>query len=297
MKIDLLLVTYNRLEYTKLALSSILADSTEEFSLTIWDNASSDGTPDYLKEIRDERIKEVVCSPRNVGQTAALNEIWSKSTADLVGKLDNDCLVTPGWTRKLAKAHADIDDLGVIACWHFFPEDLDHTAARHKIQQFGDHRILRHPWTCGTGLLMKRKTFQSFGPFQDKATTSYWLKLAAAGLINGFYYPPVYQEHMDDLRSAHNVMRREGTVSFEDAYKHTFGWQTGILKDIASYGKIHENILDKLLFGPWEAKYYCGPRWLRTWGRALTLMNKVRFRATGRGRNQSAELHLKESIE
>jgi len=49
MTIDLVFITYNRLDYTKLALASVLADPTEEFSLTIWDNASTDGTVEYIK--------------------------------------------------------------------------------------------------------------------------------------------------------------------------------------------------------------------------------------------------------
>src|SRR5687768_3359543 len=127
MTIDLLFITFNRLHYTKLALSSVLADPSEEFSLTIWDNASSDGTTEYLKtEVKDRRIREIVFSKENVGQTAALNKIWSRSDADLLGKLDNDCIVTPGWTRTLAQAHRDIEQLGVVACWHFFPEDFDY---------------------------------------------------------------------------------------------------------------------------------------------------------------------------
>jgi len=44
MDISLSFITHNRLEYTKLALASVLADPSEEFSLTIWDNASTDGT-------------------------------------------------------------------------------------------------------------------------------------------------------------------------------------------------------------------------------------------------------------
>lgn len=43
MTIDLVFITYNRLDYTKLALASVLADPREDFSLTIWDNASTDG--------------------------------------------------------------------------------------------------------------------------------------------------------------------------------------------------------------------------------------------------------------
>ena len=49
MTIDLVFISYNRLDYTKLALASVLADPTEEFSLTIWDNASIYGMAEYLK--------------------------------------------------------------------------------------------------------------------------------------------------------------------------------------------------------------------------------------------------------
>jgi GT2 family glycosyltransferase len=97
MTIDSVFITYNRLAYTKLSLASVLADPTEEFSLTIWDNALTNGTIDYLKnEVDDLRIADIILSNKNIGQTAVVNEIWSKSKADLLGKLDNDCLVTPG---------------------------------------------------------------------------------------------------------------------------------------------------------------------------------------------------------
>ena len=36
--------------------------------------------------------------------SSAMNRVRSKTKAELVGKLDNDCLVTPGWTRTLAWA-------------------------------------------------------------------------------------------------------------------------------------------------------------------------------------------------
>src|ERR1035438_6520742 len=86
-KIDLAFITHNRLDYTKLALASVLADPQEQFSLTLWDNASTDGTARYLEnEVRDPRIKEVVLSKKNVGQIAAVNEVWGRSCGDLVGR-------------------------------------------------------------------------------------------------------------------------------------------------------------------------------------------------------------------
>jgi glycosyltransferase involved in cell wall biosynthesis len=262
MKIDLAFITHNRLEYTKLALASVLADPQEEFSLTIWDNASTDGTDKYLKaEVKDPRIKQVILSAENVGQIAAVNQIWSQSKADLVGKLDNDCLLTPGWTRTLGRAHADISELGVVACWHFFPEDFDFEKARHKIQRFGQHQILRHPWTCGTGLLVKRSTYERFGPIRGDGTTSYWIDLAKAGLVNGFYYPLVFQEHMDDTRSKHSRLR---SMSFKEAFRFSPNARSEALEDLENYRRLHERIIEVLLCGPYDPDYYskCRGKWM-----------------------------------
>jgi len=267
MTIDLVFITYNRLEYTKLALASVLAEPTEEFSLTIWDNASTDGTVEYLKnEVNDPRIVDIVFSKSNVGQTAAVNEVWGRSKADLVGKLDNDCLVTPGWTRTLAQAHKDIDNLGVIACWPFFPEDFDYDRAKHKIHRFNGPEIFRHPWTGGTGFLFKRSTFQKMGSIKQGAMTGYWIKMALSGYINGFYFPLIYVEHMDDPRSKHC---RTKSMPFEEAFKYTYGVQARKLKNLEQYNQLRDKVVENLLTGPYDPKYYCGWRAKirRLWGR------------------------------
>ena len=257
MTIDLVFISYNRLNYTKLALESILADPNEEFSLTLWDNASTDGTAEYLiNEIDDRRIADIHLSKDNIGQTAATNTVWSSSKADLLGKLDNDCLVTPGWTRTLAQAHADIDDLGVVACWHFFEDDFDEVRAGDKIQTFGPHHIFRHPWTCGTGLLIKNRTYQQMGPIESKAMTKYWLNMASAGYINGFYYPFVYQEHMDDPKSRYAQIKDE--QDFRNAQKTTVGLQSGRYNDLDGRSQWRQEIIRNLLDDPFDPAYYTG---------------------------------------
>jgi glycosyltransferase involved in cell wall biosynthesis len=265
MAIELVFITHQRLEYTRLALASVLADPKEEFSLTIWDNASTDGTVEYLKnEVSDPRIADIVLSKENVGQTAAVNEVWSRSKADLLGKLDNDCIVTPGWTRALAEAHRDIERLGVVACWHFFSDDFDYERAKHKIQTFGAHQIFRHPWTCGTGLLFKRTDFEAFGPIREKATTQYWLRMAAAGRINGFYYPFIYQEHMDDPMSPYSKVRTETGLREQAAI--TAGLQARRFENVQSLLEWRSEIIRNLLDDPYDPNYYGG--WRRKWAGA-----------------------------
>jgi len=156
MNIDLIFTTYNRLQYTKLALASVLADPAERFSLKIWDNASIDSTVEYLRtKVSDPRIADIVLSKENVGQIDAVNTVWGGSNADLLGKLDNDCIVTPGWTRMLAQAHRDIDRLGVVACWHYPLDDFDEQAARRaeKIQTLGGTRSCGIPGRVAPGCL------------------------------------------------------------------------------------------------------------------------------------------------
>ncbi len=259
MSIDLVFVTYNRIAHTKMALHSILDDPSEGFSLTIWDNASTDGTAEYLqREVSDPRIKDIVFSRENVGQTAAVNSIWSRSKAELVGKLDNDCIVSAGWTEVLSQAHRDIEGLGVVACWHFRPEDFDYERARHKIQTFGGHQVLRHPWTCGTGLLVKRETFERFGPIRETATTQYWLRMALAGYVNGWYYPLVCQDHLDDPLSPRSKLLDDDKI--KAAYEGTYTLTAKKLRSRKELLKWREHDLRNILDEPWEAKYYVGWR-------------------------------------
>ncbi|MBN2457225.1 MAG: glycosyltransferase family 2 protein [Sedimentisphaerales bacterium] len=283
MAIELVFITYNRLKYTKLALASIIADPEEEFSLVIWDNASTDGTVEYLKhEVNDSRISDIIFSNENVGQISAVNEIWSKSRADLVGKLDNDCLMTPGWTRTLAKAHQDIDNLGVVACWHFSPEDFDYARAMHKIQQFNNHRILRHAWTCGTGFLIKRDTFRKFGPIQGNATTKYWLRIATAGYINGFYYPLIYQEHMDYPWSEHYAY----FDNLEKGFERAATARKINIRTIDEARAWHKTVVENVLSGPLDHKYYIG--WRARLRRTASRASKMFIHRVGKDGNNSS---------
>src|ERR1035438_7758221 len=258
MKIALIFLTHNRLEYTKLALQSVLANPNDDFALTIWDNASTDGTAEYLKTIKDPRIKEIIFSRENVAQTTAVRQVWQASKADLVGKLDNDCLLPRGWLITLARAHQDISNLGNISIWSFFPDDFDYHRAKHKIQQLGTHQIPRHPWTCGTGFLIKRRTFEEMQPLEGGGMTGFFIRVAAKGCINGFYCPLLFQDHMDDPKSSHCRIKTE--EGYREAAKVTAVLQSGRFSDLEGYMKYRQAIIDTILDGTLDPRAYVGWR-------------------------------------
>jgi glycosyltransferase involved in cell wall biosynthesis len=264
MSIAIVIPTHNRLEYTRKCISRLLENPAEEFDLYLWDNASTDETPEFLKGgVKDSRIVEVILSKENVGQTGAMNYVWNKTKAELVGKLDNDCLVTPGWTRILARAHADIPELGVVACWHYPLDELDESAARKagKIQSFNGHQIFRHPWVCGSGFIMKRSTYKHYGCWQsgiDVGTTEYFLNMALGGEINGWYFPPILQEHMDDPKSMHSMVTNDEDVC--KWYDVTYTLRTKKITNMRERWKRRDIVLANLNSGPWDVKYYVGWR-------------------------------------
>jgi glycosyltransferase involved in cell wall biosynthesis len=279
MNVCIVVVTHNRLEYTRKAIARLLEDPNEQFDLYLWDNASTDGTPEYLKDVvKDPRIVEVVLSKENVGQTGAMNYVWSKTKTELVGKLDNDCLVTPGWTRILAQAHKDIDMLGTVACWHFPLKYFDEKRAAKKICTFNGHKIFVHPQTCGSGFIIKKKTFEFLGLWNKGAatgTTGYFYKMAFAGYINGWYYPLILQEHMDYLDSEHSRFHR---YSFDEAYRDGYGYKFANIRNMEAYISRHKEIIDILMDGPTDPRYYLGWRikYRRLLGRFRNLFNCLR---------------------
>lgn len=256
MAIDLLFINYNRLAYTKLALPALLADPAEEFSLTIWDNGSTDGTREYLSSVEDPRIVRKVFSRENVRLHGAVNDLVSKSKADLMGIVFDDDLVTLGWTRPLAQAHADVPEFGMIGCWHFSPEPFDYERAKHKIQRFGQHQVLRHPWTGVGAGLVKVKTMRECGPLGSSRTTSYWIRMAQRGYVNGYYYPLIYVEHMDYPWSKHFAYKdsiEQWLAASSGAKRH--GIRT--LEDAKAW---HQVVVRNVLDDPWDVKYYVGWR-------------------------------------
>jgi glycosyltransferase involved in cell wall biosynthesis len=256
MKIDLIFIAHNRLDYTKLALASVLADPLEEFRLTIWDNGSTDGTREYLSSVNDPRIVEKVFSEENLGLRGAVNYLFSKSSADLVGIVPNDLLVTPGWTRPLAQAHADVPEFGLLGCWHLGKEFFDESRARHKIQRYGHHQILRHPWTGGAGGLVKLKAVRECGLLESDGTPGYWRRMAMKGYVNGYYFPLVYVEHMDYPWSEHFAFESD----WEQWAQSSVGAKNHKFRSVEEAKAWHKIVVDNILDDPWDVKYYIGWR-------------------------------------
>lgn len=215
MTIDVLMVTYNRAAYARLALDRLLACADEQTRVWLWHNGDDAETLAAVQERLDHpAVHRFHHSAENVGLRAPTNWVWQEGSGELVGKVDDDCLVEPGWTDRIAAAHRDFEGFGVLGSWRYPDEDFQPDLAAPKIAAFpGGHQVLQNLWVQGSGFLVPRAHIERHGLLGPGQTfTQFCKRLAVGGLVNGWCYPFVREEHMDDPRSPHTCLRTEADL-------------------------------------------------------------------------------------
>jgi GT2 family glycosyltransferase/tetratricopeptide (TPR) repeat protein len=108
---SIILVTHNQLDYTRLCLDSIRFRTADRYELIVVDNASTDGTLDYLRQQEDIRV---IANSENRGFPAAANQGLLMARGDNLLLLNNDTVVTTGWLRRLLGALKSRPDVGLV---------------------------------------------------------------------------------------------------------------------------------------------------------------------------------------
>src|SRR5512133_1166181 len=118
MRASLVVLTYNQLDDgTRPCVESIFRYTRpEDFELILVDNASSDGTPDYLREVKQSHDNvKLVLNKKNKGYAGGNNEGMRIAEGDHIVLMNNDVLVTPGWLDELLAPFATDRSIGLVA--------------------------------------------------------------------------------------------------------------------------------------------------------------------------------------
>ncbi len=107
MNVAVLSLTRDRLLYTQACFASLHEFAGCRFDHHVWDNGSTDGTPEWLnKEFAAGRIASLTLSPDNQGIYGPLNMMLDKfeDSYDVIVNFDNDCeLTVPGTLRAVIR--------------------------------------------------------------------------------------------------------------------------------------------------------------------------------------------------
>ncbi len=210
--VDILMVTYNSADYVTLSLPRLLDSCDDDARVWLWHNGDDEATLAAVQPfIGDPRVHKFHHSRENQKLRAPTNWLWSNSDADFVSKVDDDCLVAPDWLALLRAPYLDCPDLGAIGSWRFFDEDYEPELAERKIERLpGGQQLLRNHWVQGSGYLVPRELTQRQGLLAEgQSWPAYCIALARNGARNGWYFPFVREDHMDDPRSPHTLFKTD----------------------------------------------------------------------------------------
>lgn len=111
-KTSIIILTYNKLEYTKKCIASIRAYTRDlDYEIIIVDNASTDETRNWL-DSQEDIIS--ILNHENVGFPRGCNQGIEIATGDNILLLNNDVVVTPNWLSNLLTALYSSQKVGAV---------------------------------------------------------------------------------------------------------------------------------------------------------------------------------------
>jgi hypothetical protein len=102
--VSIIILNYNGKRFLKDCLDSLLAQTYPEFEIILFDNASVDGSVEFVQStFTDPRIK-IIVSDENLGFAGGNNEALKHCTSDLIVLLNNDTRTEKDWLEHLVRA-------------------------------------------------------------------------------------------------------------------------------------------------------------------------------------------------
>ncbi|MDR1076309.1 MAG: glycosyltransferase [Xanthomonadaceae bacterium] len=115
-RISVVVLTYNNLDLTRACLDSLITRSDyPDLEIVIVDNASSDGSPEYLEKFAAKYPNvKLILNDHNAGFAAGNNIGLDVATGDYLVVLNNDTVVTNGWAMTMLRHIQDDSQIGLI---------------------------------------------------------------------------------------------------------------------------------------------------------------------------------------
>lgn len=113
---DIIVATWNKLDYIKECVESILKHTDVKSRLIIVDNASEEETRAYLRALKGTDTVDIklIFNNTNLGPGKARNKALEIIDADYVCFADSDIVVTPGWLSTMIAVAETNSDIGMV---------------------------------------------------------------------------------------------------------------------------------------------------------------------------------------
>ena len=173
---SIVIVTHNQLEHTQACVDSLHRCTAEPFELIFVDNASDDGTRDYLASL-DNAI--VLRNEENRGFPGAANQGLRAAQGDKLLLLNNDTIVTPGWLGRMRATFERDAAVGLVGPHsnrvsgeQWIDTDYDDAVSRDRfaeaLARTNAGRTIETDRLVGFCLLLSRDVYEAIGELDEQ---------------------------------------------------------------------------------------------------------------------------------
>lgn len=203
--VNITIVTFNRLPYTQSCIEALHRNTFFPHVITAVDNGSTDGTPEWLTEMkRLGAIDNLILHPDNRGLAVAANDGWECEDSDYYMRLDNDIVIQkPGWLAPMVELLDRVPTIGMVG-YNFEPTFFPLTTRNGFAI-----RLKPSGGNLGGGCLMvPRRTHEKLGFWAEcfdkygEEDAEYGLRVHCAGLLNAYLADEDIGLHLPDGRAA-----------------------------------------------------------------------------------------------
>jgi len=203
---SIVIPVYNKVEYTKQCLKALYKVTPQSlFELIIVNNASTDGTQQFLKSLGD-RIR-VIHNQENLGFVQACNQGAKISRGKYLVFLNNDTIPQQGWLQHLTDLPEREETIGAVGAKLVYPNGKLQEAGGIVFQDgtgwnYGrgddpgklEYNVVREVDYCsGACLLVKKGVFDQLGGFDERYAPAYYEDADLCFSIRRAGYRVLYQ--------------------------------------------------------------------------------------------------------
>ncbi|MEM3585897.1 MAG: glycosyltransferase family 2 protein [Candidatus Jordarchaeaceae archaeon] len=113
--VSVVLCTFNRRNDVAECLESILKQNYPNFDVWVVDDASTDGTYEFLKKkFGNYKNFHLVRNDVEMGNTRSRNMVMRKSKGEIIVSTDDDCIAHQNWIANLVKVFEESPQIGLV---------------------------------------------------------------------------------------------------------------------------------------------------------------------------------------
>jgi N-acetylglucosaminyl-diphospho-decaprenol L-rhamnosyltransferase len=185
--VSIVIPLYNQLKYTKLCLESLQSTLNVLPEIILVDNASTDGTADYLRTLSNIKV---ISNAENLGFAGGCNTGIRAASGDWVVVLNNDVIVAPGWLDGMLSA-ADRWNLQIVTP-AIREGEFNYDISAYARELTGRMQmVIRRGRANGICFMAHRSVFDTIGLLDEKfligqyEDKDFFLRAARAGFALG----------------------------------------------------------------------------------------------------------------